>query len=253
MGLRPPPARLSTRTSSDGRRSAVVYTQVGRVVSPIRISLVDGDRQLDERTLLPTAKANPEVAVVPMAATSELIVSLGTSPYGLADAFADRAASGGQVGRKLIELDKTADLPTDWYGYEAVDVLLIAAGDGRLCQELANDKARLAALERWVQLGGRLVILCDGKNAPTMLGSNGPLAALVPGKLAEVVRLPEIRPLEHFAASTAPIAGPAIDSSAARRCARKHRGLLRSPADRPAAGGAGRAWFRRDHLCRRRA
>ena len=189
----------------------MVYTQVGRVVSPIRISLVDGDRQLDERTLLPTAKANPEVAVVPMAATSELIVSLGTSPYGLADAFADRAASGGQVGRKLIELDKTADLPTDWYGYEAVDVLLIAAGDGRLCQELANDKARFAALERWVQLGGRLVILCDGKNAPTMLGSNGPLSALVPGKLAEVVRLPEISALEHFAASTAPIAGPAID------------------------------------------
>ncbi len=204
-------APLSTRTASDGRRSVVVYTQVGRVDSPIRVSLVDGDRQLDELTLLSTAKAKPEVAVVPIAATSELIVSLGTSPYGLTDAFANRAASDNQVGRKLIELDSIAVLPTHWYGYDAVDVLLIPVGDGRLCRELANDKTRFAALESWVQLGGRLVILCDGKNAQAMLGPNGPLAALAPGKLAEVVRLPEISALEHFAASTAPIAGPAIE------------------------------------------
>ena len=91
-------APLSTQTASDGRRSAVVYTQVGRVGSPIRVSLVDGDRQLDELALLPTAKAKPEFAVVPIAATSELIVSLGTSPYGLTDAFPNRAASSNQVG-----------------------------------------------------------------------------------------------------------------------------------------------------------
>ena len=49
-----------------------------------------------------------------------------------------------------------------------------------------------------------------------MLGEGGPLASLLPGKLAEVVRLPETGPLEHFAESVAPIAGADADLTVPR-------------------------------------
>ena len=78
-------AALDRRLSSDGRRSAVVYTH-GRVASAARfeISLIDGDRQLD-RTDAATRRRrrNPKSPWLPLPATSELIVSLGTAPYRL--------------------------------------------------------------------------------------------------------------------------------------------------------------------------
>src|SRR5262249_50477063 len=49
------------------------------------------------------------------------------------------------------------------------------------------------------ELGGRLVLLCDGNSGKELLASGGPLARFAPGKLAETVRLPETGPLEHFA------------------------------------------------------
>jgi hypothetical protein len=52
---------------------------------------------------------------------------------------------------------------------------------------------------RWVELGGRLVLLCDGNAAKDLLAPSGPFAGFAPGKLAETVRLPETGPLEHFA------------------------------------------------------
>jgi hypothetical protein len=100
-------------------------------------------------------------------------------------------------------------LPVEWYGYEAVDVLVISADDSqRLSLQLAADKARHAALTRWIELGGRLVVLCGGEYAEEWLAEGGPLASLLPGRLAEVVRLPGTGPLENFANSEAPIAGP---------------------------------------------
>jgi hypothetical protein len=203
-------ATLPPEGSADGDRTAVVYTMAGRVGSPVKIELVKDGQRIDTMNLVPNAKAKTDVAIVPVPATSELIVSLGTTPFGLKDAFADRDASGSQPGRKLIELDGITDLPTDWFGYDGVDVLVIAAGDGKLSKALAEYKAKFAALQRWIELGGRLVILCSGKHSEAMLGENEPLASLAPGTLAEVVRLPDAGPLERFAAVVAPIAGAEI-------------------------------------------
>ena len=109
--------------------------------------------------------------------------------------------------------------PIEWYGYDAVDVMLIAVDDGAFIRGLAGDAAKFSALVRWVELGGRLVILCGGENAQSMLGPGGALESLSPGKFAEVVRLTDPGALEHFAASTAPIgAAPVQVREAYRRC-----------------------------------
>jgi hypothetical protein len=201
-------AAVPSSNDTNGHRSLTVYTQIGRAAGSIQVSLFAGDRQIDTRTLLPSEKQNADAAVYPIAATSELIVSLGTSPYGLPEAIANRSASGVHIGRRVLEIDQVTSLPTEWYGYDAVDVLMIPVGDGRICRELAADKPKLAAIERWVELGGRLVILCDGTNAEAMLSSAGPLASFVPGKFVGTVRLSNTGSLERFAVSTNISGGP---------------------------------------------
>ncbi len=197
-------------TDSHGQRTVTVYTQIGRIASSVQVSLLAGDRQIDSRTVLPSENQNVDSAVHPIAATSEFVISLGNSPYGLPEAVGNRTANSGHTGRRILDLDQVSSLPTEWYGYDAVDVLVISVGNGQACRELAADKAKLTAIERWVELGGRLVILCDGKNAEAMLGSGGPLASFAPGKFAGTIHLPETSSLERFAVSTA-ITGGAVE------------------------------------------
>ena len=193
--------QLVPSSTGSGEYAAIVYTQVGRVGSPIQVLLIASGETRDTITLAPKAPGRTGGTVAPVAATSEVIVTLGATPFGLAEAFADRAASRDELGRKLIALDDTKDLPTEWFGYEGVDVLILPAGDGSHLQQLAADPAQMAALERWVELGGRLVIFCGAKNAPAMLVANGPLARFAPGKFVDVVKLPETAPVEHYAGS----------------------------------------------------
>jgi hypothetical protein len=194
-----------TTEAGDHNSSATVYTKVGRIGSVIQVSLVDGERQVAEQTLRPDAKARPNSTAIALSATAELIVSFGPSPFGLQDAFPNREADAGQSARQVVELTRVADLPTDWFGYDAVDVFVISAGNGDLCRELAADRTRFDALARWVELGGRLVVMCDGDAGKRLLAPDGPLARFAPGKLAEAVRLPETGSLEHFAGAAPPI------------------------------------------------
>jgi hypothetical protein len=197
-------APLTTGTGNHNS-SATVYTKVGRIGSLIQVSLVDGEHRVAEQTLRPDAKTRPSSPAVALSATAELIVSFGSSPFGLQDAFPNREADAGQSARQVVELTRVADLPTDWFGYDAVDVFIISAGNGSLCRDLAADTVRFDALARWVELGGRLVVMCDGDTGKELLAPDGPLARFAPGKLAEAVRLPETGSLEHFAGAAPPI------------------------------------------------
>jgi hypothetical protein len=194
-----------TTAGGDHQSLATVYTKVGRIGSAIQVSLVSDEHRLDEQTLKPDAKERPSSAAVALSATAELIVSFGSAPLGIRDAFPNRESDAGQSARQVVELTRVADLPTDWFGYDAVDVFVISAGNGNLCRELAADKVRYDALARWIELGGRLVMLCDGQTSKELLAPGGPLGRFAPGKLAEVVHLPETGSLEHFANAAAPI------------------------------------------------
>jgi hypothetical protein len=189
--------------------TARVHAMVGRLGDSIRIALIDGSgTRVDERTFRPgPLSVKNGAGMVELAATSELIVSLGSKPFGLAEAIPDRDAESGVPGRRTVHLDRIEELPTEWFGYSAVDLLVISPADGELIRELAADTARHAALVRWVELGGRLVILCGGEGSQVILREGGPLARLVPGKVNEIIRLSETGSLEQFAEPAGPIGG----------------------------------------------
>jgi hypothetical protein len=158
----------------------MVYTKIGRMSGDFHVALFDGDGPLDERTVRSRAGAQSDSTAVSLSATAELLVVFGAHTFGFKNAFPDRDSDTGQLARHVVELSRVADLPTDWFGYEAVDVLVISAADGELCGELAADARRYEAITRWVELGGRLVVLCGAQSAPTLLGKDGALARLAP-------------------------------------------------------------------------
>ncbi len=202
-------APLAPSTTTAGQATAVVHTVVGRLGSTIRASLVDRNgTQIDESTFWPvplSVKRGP--AIVELPATGELIICLSSEEFGLAEAIRDRDAASGVADRRTVRLKRIDELPTEWFGYSAVDLLVISAGDGALCRALAADAARYAALVRWVELGGRLVILCGGEESQALLSNGGPLVGLIPGKWAENILLTETGSLEHFAEPAGPIGG----------------------------------------------
>jgi hypothetical protein len=189
--------------SSDAVATTLLYIKVGRLGSAIHVALLDGDKTLDRRDIQSQVFADSSHAAS-LRATSELVLQLGSATVGLRDALPDRDSSQGSITRHVLEVNRVDGLPTEWYGYEGVDVLVLTTADVEFCRQLGADDRLIAALERWVNLGGRLVVFC-GRNAPQIIGAGKPLARLVPGKFEEVVRLPQTRSLENFVESAAPI------------------------------------------------
>jgi hypothetical protein len=183
-----------------------LYIKVGRMHGPIQIKLVGGE-ETPYRAELQTLSLADSSHLASLKATSELILQLGSAQIGLNQAFPEPTSSAESVDRHVAQVDRVDRLPTAWYGYEAVDVVVVPTVDPEFCRQLAADRRRFAAIERWLDLGGRLV-LCCGRNAPQLIGESGPLASLVPGKYEELLRLPQTRSLESFIESAAPIGKP---------------------------------------------
>jgi hypothetical protein len=197
-------AKVRSPAADAPSQPTLVYTKVGRVGAPIRIRLVDRETVVDE-LLIENKPSPPTSKTISLPATGELLVALSSAAFGLTEAIPDRGDGESQFGRRSRHLTSVADLPTDWFGYDAVDVMVINAGDGTIVSELAADEARYDALVRWVELGGKLVVLAGGDAAQKSLGEGGPLSAMVPGKLDRMVRLTETASLENFAEPAGPI------------------------------------------------
>jgi hypothetical protein len=184
--------------SVEGLWPVQMYAKVGRLGSAIRMALVAEDgRVLDRRELPAPHPPSSQSTIAALPSMSELILQYGAD-IGLADALPDRDATSSSLARRVVQISDPDALPTDWYGYEGVDLVVISADDAERCQRLAEDARRFAALTQWIELGGRLAILCGGETAPRVLGEAGSLAPLVPGNLAEVVPLSETQSLEQF-------------------------------------------------------
>src|SRR5262245_50734209 len=107
----PTTAEAALKPAVDEKRAtAVVYTKAGRVGDAIEVLLFDGDTRLDSATIRPDGKAKPNSSAVSMPATSDLVVSLAASPYGLKEAVPDRESDPAQPARKVVEISKATDL-----------------------------------------------------------------------------------------------------------------------------------------------
>lgn len=201
------PAEVPVGQTAESISTCLLYTRIGKIGGAMGVKLIADGATIDEITLTNAVKDEKRHIAAGLPATSELLVEFGAAPVGLAEAFPNREGGGSRIAQRIVALNRVADLPTEWFGYEGVDALVIAGGDGILLQELVADKTRFAALKRWVELGGKLVLMC-GPGMEALLVEDSPLADLVPGKFDAVVGLPQTGTLEHFAESTTQISPP---------------------------------------------
>lgn len=196
LGATSPPGCDATR---DGDLlSVVVYTRFGRVKSELAVELRVDERLVDRKVFKSGENAAYRPAIL---SEQEMIVTVGRAPLGVEDAV--RLLQQDQNERTVaVRVEDFSDLPTRWYGYEGVDAVVLSTSDPEIYADLPTPSARLAALDEWIRMGGRLVV-CAGEQADVLLGDEpeGPLARFLPGRLKQMVPLRRTGGLETFVGS----------------------------------------------------
>jgi len=168
------------------------YAKFGRVGSEITVVLEDSDGGALAPRLELAAGKLPKASP----ATSQLVVTVGREAGvqgTLADANRQRPADEQRVAALIT---RAAALPDRWYGYEGVDTLIFTTSDGRTFQQASD--AQLDALDRWVRLGGHLV-LSAGAQGETLFAAPGRFSGFAPGEFVEVVQQSRTGGLEEYA------------------------------------------------------
>ncbi len=90
-----------------------------------------------------------------------LLLTVGSRLPGLRQTLVPlnaRSSRAAQTRAAYVDTDVRA-LPDRWYGYAAVDLLILSTGNGEFITELINETGhRKEALAEWVRRGGRMVI-----------------------------------------------------------------------------------------------
>ena len=173
-------------------QSRTVFVKFGQASDELRVELRGESGLLAERSLV---QGGDEVSA-PLALGRELLVMVGP-----ADARSD--ARGGALVKDwhaaVARLAGFQLLPTRWYGYEGVDLVVLSTSEPEIYRRVSTE--RLEALARWVQMGGRL-LLSAGPTGAEVLAPEAPLARFAPGRFAEIMPLRQTGALETFAGTS---------------------------------------------------
>ena len=180
---------------SPGKETTVrLYVRFGRVHGWMTVQFLVHDRPVAEETFQASPDGGPK-SFPPAIESRPLVVCLGDA----AKTAEEAAALGGldpQQRPVVARIDRLDGLPDQWYGYEGVDALVLTAAGRRFTSDFSP--AQSDALDRWVRMGGRLV-LCVGGHAEEVLGKGGVLTRFAPGRLQSVVPLRQTSGLESYA------------------------------------------------------
>jgi hypothetical protein len=219
-----------------GETSLVRYVKFGRSGGPLTVALYEaGKGAKGERSGEPVFEQTyrrPSIAPG-LSSGDELIVTVGDD-VGLDETIRRRRRSG--QGLRHVAVRDPAALPDRWYGYEAVDVLVVADSSAELLPKLSS--AQFAAIHEWVLQGGRLVFAA-GASGQRLLAADSPWRLLAPGEFRAVEVARRTGDLETYAGATARL-DKATGPASALRVARlvNVRGKVeayegRSPTDEP--------------------
>jgi hypothetical protein len=179
-----------------GRRTKVLmYAKFGRSYGELRVIYHANDSNVIDKSIDSNGGPGQIVLPLPLQADERLIVTLGAS-IGVEDAARlHQQATGRQTA--IAHLNDVNELPTEWYGYDGVDWLVVSTGQPELFSAMIETGARRAALGEWVELGGCL-LLTVGAQAQAVLAPDAPLANFAPGRLGEPATLRRTTDLESY-------------------------------------------------------
>lgn len=179
----------------------LAYTKPGSASSEIIVSIRDTqqNKQLDANKEYYAAKGVGEsLYVMAGARLPGLWHALRRAAKQADNQAAEVDYSSKETGPwRLAYLDEVRLLPTRWFAYDPVDLLILSTGNRDFLLGLLNDQQnRKEALAEWVRRGGR-VIIAAGRNQDVVakLDEFLPLPAAVVG----IKQLPQLRSVERWA------------------------------------------------------
>ena len=162
--------------------SVTVLAKLGRKDEPIQVSGL-------ANTCYKTFAVLP-----PVNAERPIYLIFGNEDIGLQGAIAELML---REERRplLVKVNSIADLPTEWFGYEAVEMVVLTTTEPQLFDGLTAESPQIQALNDWLKLGGKM-LLCLGKDAEPLVA--GCLSPFLPGKYDGMTELRISTPLERF-------------------------------------------------------
>ena len=159
-----------------------VLAKLGRKDEPIQISF-DGS----EFTTFPVPP--------PVNAERPIYLIIGNDDIGLQSAVAELML---REDRRplLVKLNSLADLPDKWFGYEAIEMVVLTTTNPQLFEGLTAESPQIQALNDWVKLGGKM-LLAVGRDAEPLVSPLSPLGerVRVRGESGEEMSSPHPSPL----------------------------------------------------------
>ncbi|PQO29225.1 hypothetical protein C5Y96_15885 [Blastopirellula marina] len=139
----------------------------------------------------------------PVAASNRLFLQIGPD-IGLGEAL-NRYASDLSDSTTFVTLPSPYQIPSQWYMLEGIDHIVWSANDP--AQISAMQPEQLAAIEKWLKLGGKMT-LSVGDKAADLIGLGKPLASFCPGTFREVQQLRNTTELEALINTVAHVDRP---------------------------------------------
>jgi hypothetical protein len=135
------------------RLTVVGYTMPGSSAPDLVLSLVPNEQP--DRPIKVAADIPPALPL-----NQHLYLALGARLPDLQAALLDLAGKEAQdTGPRVAGFETdAARLPDHWFGYDAVDLLILTTDNDRFLGELERRPAQVKALAQWVRRGGRLLI-----------------------------------------------------------------------------------------------
>ena len=174
----------------DGLATTTLYGRFGRMTGEVRVRLRAAGRLLAERI----ERSSDLARCLP--SHERLIVEWGRS-WNATDAM--RAVEKDSEPFSVARVEDSRELPDEWFGWEAVDTLLMSTSDATAVAQCPPES--LAALDRWLRLGGHL-IWCVGRRGESVFAADSPLAGWCPGRFVEIGSLRRASALESYAGAS---------------------------------------------------
>ncbi|MDR1484831.1 MAG: hypothetical protein LBT09_08415 [Planctomycetaceae bacterium] len=217
-----------TQLGTDGviNFTATVYFKPGRHNAKISVNLESNGKNNATTTLAPTEKttqlpqknstdysynnsnspANAAIFLPPIPHERRIILIIGNEDIGLQGAIAELALR--EERRPLIvKINSVAELPDQWFGYEAVDMIVLTTTEPEQFKNLNAKSPQIIAINKWIKLGGHL-FFCAGRDSEVLIKKknetdlfDAPLAPFLSGKFEKMTSIRKGDLLETFVLS----------------------------------------------------
>ncbi|MFM7071048.1 MAG: hypothetical protein ACKO38_04545 [Planctomycetota bacterium] len=173
-----------------GQATATLYGRFGRMTGEVRVRVREEGRQIATRV----ERAADLARCLPT--QERLVVEYGRS-WNATDAV--RTVEKDTEPFTVARIDDPQELPDQWFGWEAVDTVLLSTSDVAAIERCPPES--LAALDRWLRLGGHL-IWCVGRRGEEIFAAGAPLASWCPGRFVEIGSMRRASALESYAGAS---------------------------------------------------